>query len=377
MLRLFGLVAVGALVAGCAPQVGPDDWTLEPIPFQSAIGRTDFAFGMQGLAADGSGGFWARSGETLLHVGVDGETLAMPRSEDDRLLAGGGAIAALSGTELVVTRNERAPVLSVIDTTTMTVRDLPREPAVSNDDFGDFAFGDIAVHDGDAIVVRYQPRSTGYLDYQLLRVDLDDGARTLLYTAPLSLQDAPDAFPGVPPVDLDVDAEGRIYLATPSARIVLDAEGAELSAHEQAADHPRVAVGPSGRHRALVGRRARGVKDPGRDRGRIVRGERGDRPARELRQGRGVPHGRTLAERRRGAASAPLPVRRERRRLDRRLLGGGDRRRRRRGARAADAAREARLKARRPGLDKPDEDGLGSSTHRDEPGRPEREELRT
>lgn len=246
MLRLLGLVAVGALVAGCAPQVGPDDWTLEPIPFQSAVGRTDFAFGMQGLAADGSGGFWARSGETLLHVGVDGETLAMPRSEDDDLLAGGGTIAALSGTELVVTRNERAPVLSVIDTTTMTVRDLPREPAVSNDDFGDFAFGDIAVHDGDAIVVRYQPRSTGYLDFQLLRVDLADGARTLLYSAPLSLDDAPDAFPGVPPVDLDVDAEGRIYLATPSARIVLDAEGAELSAHEQAADHPRVAVGPDG-----------------------------------------------------------------------------------------------------------------------------------
>ena len=246
MLRLLGLATSVAVIAGCTPQVRPNDWTLEPIPFQSAVGRTDVAFGMQHLAADGSGGFWARSGETLLHVGADGATMAMSRGEDDDLLAGDGAMAALSATELVVIRNERAPVLSVIDTATMAVRDLPREPAVSNDDFGDFAFGDVAVHDGHAIVVRYQPRSTGYLDFQLLQVDLDDGARTLLYSAPLSLDDAPDTFPGVPPVDVDVDAEGRIYLATPSERIVLDAEGIELSADEQTADHPRVSVGPDG-----------------------------------------------------------------------------------------------------------------------------------
>ncbi|KJQ55455.1 hypothetical protein RS85_00734 [Microbacterium sp. SA39] len=247
MLRLFGLVAVGALLAGCSPQVGPDDWTLEPIPFETALGRTDFAFGMHQLATDGSGGFWASSGRSWLHVGGDGETLAMFSADDGDPLAGIGAMAALSDTEFVATRSTRVPVLSVLDTTTMKWRDLPGEPPVSSDDFGDFAFGDVAVHEGDAILVRYQPRPPdAYLDYQVLRVDLDDGSRTLLYSAPISLGDAPDSFPGVPPVDVDADADGRIYLATPSERIVLDAEGAVLSAEPQSADHPRVSVRPDG-----------------------------------------------------------------------------------------------------------------------------------
>jgi len=131
----------------------------------------------------------------------------------------------------------------------MTVRDLPGD-AVGDEgdlDFGDFEFGDVAVYDGDAIVVRYQPRPPeDYLDYEVLRVDLDSGARTLLHSGPVEIDEAPGARPGVPPIGIDVDDAGRVYLATPTARIVLAADGTELSREPQVADRPLVAVAPDG-----------------------------------------------------------------------------------------------------------------------------------
>ncbi|MFS6531299.1 hypothetical protein V8Z69_15625 [Microbacterium aurugineum] len=253
------------LVAGCTPQpvVGPDDWALEPIPFQSSFTGSgahaepaghpiDLAYGMHVLSADGEGGFWTASAGSWLHVGPEGETLARFDTEPDDPLTTVSAMAPLSATELVVLRGDRAhvmPVISVVDTTTMTTRGLPGD-AVGDDgdfDFGDFEFGDVAVHDGDAIVVRYQPRPPAeYLDYEVLRIDLDSGARTLLHSEPIELDDAPGARPGVPPIGIDVDDAGRVYLATPSARIVLAADGTELRREPQVANRPLVAVAPDG-----------------------------------------------------------------------------------------------------------------------------------
>lgn len=263
-LRTAGAVAVATLavlLAGCAPTPAPDEWTLEPLSFETTLRdhagasasqgsggeRTDLAFGFHSLAADGSGGFWAVSGGSWLHLGADGETLARFNADDQRL-GRVTAITALSPTELLVVRDDGAPVLAVLDIATMRMRDLPGEaPSGSgrSADFGDFAFGDVArTPTGDAIVVRYQPRPPGYLDYEVLRVDLDDGTRTVLFSESLSLKDAPAAAPGLPPVDIDVDPTGAIHLATPTARIVLEPDGSERSRIPQATSRPRVAVGP-------------------------------------------------------------------------------------------------------------------------------------
>lgn len=265
MLRGAAVVAAIMLVSGCTPQpaAGPDDWTLAPIPFQSSFtgsGRDaapagqpiDLAYGMHVLSADGAGGFWTASSGSWLHVGADGTTLARFTTEAGDPLTRIGAMVPLSATELVVLQGDRVhvmPMLSVLDTTTMTMRDLPGDIVGDEGDFdyGDFEFGDVAVHDGDAIVVRYQPRPPDdYLDYEVLRVDLDTGERTLLHSGPVALDDAPGARPGVPPIGIDVDAAGHVYLATPSARIVLAADGTELSREPQVADRPLIAVAPEG-----------------------------------------------------------------------------------------------------------------------------------
>jgi hypothetical protein len=265
MLRGAAVLAAIALASGCTPRpaVGPDDWILEPIPFQNSsagVGAEavpagqpiDLAFGMHVLSADGDGGFWTASAGSWLHVAADGKTLARFTTEPGDPLSRIGAMASLSATELVVVQGGRVhvmPMLSVLDTTTMTMRDLPGDIVGDEGDFdyGDFEFGDVAVHEGDAIVVRYQPRPPDdYLDYEVLRVDLDTGERTLLHSGPVELDDAPGARPGVPPIGIDVDATGRVSLATPSARIVLAADGTELSREPQVADHPLVAVAPDG-----------------------------------------------------------------------------------------------------------------------------------
>lgn len=264
---LCGAAAVAAVVltSGCTGQraAGPDDWALEPISFQSSfVGSgpeaapagppTDLSYGRHVLSADGAGGFWATSSGSWLHVGADGETLARFDTDPGAPVSRIGAMAPLSATELVVLQGDRAhvmPMVSVLDTTTMTMRDLPGDVVGDQGDFdyGDFEFGDVAVHDGDAIVVRYQPRPPdAYLDYEVLRVDLDSGTRTLLHSGPVALDEAPSARPGIPPIGIDVDSAGRVYLATPSARIVLAADGTELSRDRQVAEHPLVAVAPDG-----------------------------------------------------------------------------------------------------------------------------------
>ena len=265
MLHGVSVIAAITLIAGCSPQqaVGPDDWALEPISIQNSfVGEglkatpagqpTDLTYGMHVLSEDGAGGFWTTSSGSWLHVGADGETIARFEAEPGGPLARVSAMAALSATELVLLQGDRLhvmPMLSVLDITTMVVRDLPGDPVgdEGNLDFGDFEFGDVAVHEGDAIVVRYQPRpSDGYLDYEVLRVDVDSGARTLVHSGPIDLDDAPGARPGVPPIGIDVDDAGHIYLATPSARIMLAADGTELSREAQVADRPLVAVAPDG-----------------------------------------------------------------------------------------------------------------------------------
>jgi len=158
-------------------------------------------------------------------------------------------MAGLSPTELVLIHERGAPVLSVLDTTTMTLRDLPGEQPEGTgepDDLGDWIFADVAVQAQDAIIARYAPDDEAHVGLEVLRVDLDDGARTMLFAEPLLLPAATSASGGLPPVDIDVDGSGVIRIATPGARIVLDADGAELNRTAQEAELPHVAVSPAG-----------------------------------------------------------------------------------------------------------------------------------
>ncbi|WP_344010901.1 hypothetical protein [Microbacterium natoriense] len=243
--------AVAAVLAtaltGCAPQPGPSDWTLAPIPFGAE--RADIAYGMSHLTPDGDGGFWAVSSGSWLHVDAEEETVARFNAPLDSPLSRVTAMATLSPTELVVVRDEGAPVLAVLDTSTMSMRDLPGEaPSGSGGptDFGDFEFGDVAVQSGAAIVIRYRVGDDGALGYEVLRVSLDDGARTLLHSEPLDWSDAPGSSPDLPPVDVDVDATGAVHIATRTARVVLEPDGAERSRAAQNAERPHVAVAADG-----------------------------------------------------------------------------------------------------------------------------------
>lgn len=256
----IGALMTAALIVGCTPQIEPDDWTLEPIAFETtpqddptsarpstdSSPRTDFTFGFYALAADGDGGFWAASGSSWLHVGADDETLAYFHTDPEDPLSSVTAMAALSPSKLLVIRDQGLPVLAVLDTATMTMTDLPGEaPSGSGDawNFGDYAFADVAADAGDAILVRLVPRRDALLDYEVLRVSLADGARALLHTGTVSW---PENGPELPSIDVDVDAGGAIHLATPDARIVLEPDGSERSSTPQSATHPRVAVAPDG-----------------------------------------------------------------------------------------------------------------------------------
>lgn len=260
----LALASAVAFLAGCTPPPdppGPDDWTLEPIAIDTQVewrpgepasraprdgagagSLADVSFSMTQLAADGTGGFWAESAGSFLHVGADGETLA--RFSDEQL-AQVIAISSSTPQELVVARAGAAPAIAVLDTTTMTMRDVP-DTAAGGGDSSLFQYVDVATWDGDAIVAHVRPERIGYLALEILRIDLEDGQRSLLHTEPIALDEAPMSFPDVPPVRLDVDGEGVIHLAVPSARVLLEADGTERARTPQTADFPLVAVRPDG-----------------------------------------------------------------------------------------------------------------------------------
>src|SRR5690606_34738098 len=69
----------------------------------------------------------------------------------------------------------------------------------------------------------------------------------LLHREPFTPGDeSMDPLPTLPAVDLDVDAQGRIYVATPSYRLVLAPDGSELTRATQSATRPIVTVRPDG-----------------------------------------------------------------------------------------------------------------------------------
>ncbi|MGP6177080.1 hypothetical protein ACTU6U_07265 [Microbacterium sp. A196] len=252
------LLALSSGLSGCAPALGVGDWKLEPISWDAqTFGDVDVAFGMSTVAADGVGGFWSGSAGSWLRVGADGETLARFNIEVEHPLHGIGDVAALSPTELVAVRSrnepDATPGLSLVDMETLEYTDVPMKPLPEDEpdpagfDFGDFMFGALAVHDGDAYVIRYQPTPpTPAIDSEVLRIDLDTGEREVVHREALTFDESTPSAPGAPPVDIDVDAEGRIYLATPANRIVLAPDGTELSRTAQSATRPVVAVRPDG-----------------------------------------------------------------------------------------------------------------------------------
>lgn len=264
MMRLAAVAIAVVMLSACTPPVGDDDWRLEPIafrnsstgqpgdayfgdtPFAGGGARIDVAVGMSLLAADGVGGFWASSSGSWLHVGANGETLARFTTQPGEPLSRIDAMVPLSVTEFLVVHDEHEPVLAVLDTTTMSMRDVPGGALSGPGEYGEYVLADIATHDGDAIVVRYQPHPPEQIDYELLRIDLTDGRWTSLRSATMTLPATSAGEGGMPQIEVDADATGRVFLATPSARIVLGPDGAERSSTSQSADSPGVAVRPDG-----------------------------------------------------------------------------------------------------------------------------------
>lgn len=260
----FAILATltGVILVGCAPQTTPDAWTLEPLSFETGVQEeptgprsphdsaqsTDLAFGFHVLSDDGANGFWAVSGSGWLHIDAEDRTRARFNVEPGDPLSSVTSMDSVSPTELVVVRDDGTPRVSLLDTSSMTMSDLPGEaPSGSGDavGFGDYALADVAVDatTATAVLLRLAPRPDGSLDLDVLRIALTDGERALVHSEPIAWS---GSGPDLPEVDVDVDDSGTILLATPDARVVLAADGTERARTPQSAAHPRVASAPDG-----------------------------------------------------------------------------------------------------------------------------------
>ena len=389
---LLALTSAVVLLTGCtAPPVppvppGPDDWTLEPIAIDVGVesrpgdatadasvagdgDAVDVSFGMQMLAADGSGGFWAESSGSWVHVGSDGRTLARFNSDLDDPLSAIIAMAPLATEELIVARAGGSPAIAVLDTTTMTMRDVPGT-AAGGGESALFQYADVAARDGAVVVAHMRPDRVGYMTLEVLLVDLEDGEQTVLHAEPVALSESPQTFPDVPPVRLDVDAEGAIHLALPSARVVLNADGTERTRTPQTASLPQVAVRPDGTALWWGGGASRATATAA-----IVGGSPEARQSIESRASCGPPADALRLSDGRGEHPLPFLC------ASHDAVWTGS-------AWVVAAGGEAdgvlvrvtppkSLDGTAAGLDKRAADALGSTTHRDEPGKPERKEPRT
>ncbi|UYO97260.1 hypothetical protein OED01_00590 [Microbacterium sp. M28] len=237
------LLALALGVTGCTT-ASPEDWRLESIAFRSPD-RTDVAFGMAKVTGDGEGGFWSASSNSWLHVDADGETAARFNADVDEPLSDATAMATLAPGRLVVVSGE-VPSLAIVDTSDMSMIEVPVETG-DVDPLGVLRpYGDVAAHDGVVHLVRYAFSDPTGPQAGIVRIPLAGGAATIVHTERLAFADPEEACRGLPPVAIDVSADGRLFIATPAHRIVLDHHGVELSREPQKAERPVVAVAPDG-----------------------------------------------------------------------------------------------------------------------------------
>lgn len=249
--RRIAVVAVAllaALATGCSAPADPTAWTLEPIPFTTALGSTDVAYAQAALAPDGSGGFWGVSSTTWLHVGADAETRAHFNADVGAPGAPPAMIAALSSTVLLTADREplsrHASRLGVLDVGDMSWHDVA---SVITDD-GMASITGIAARDRHAVVALLRPMAPGTegpFTLEVVRIGLDDGSRTELRRESIA-RTAAEQGRFAATTAIEILADGSVLLGTPNGLSLLAADGTELDGIPSSEPVPAIAVAPSG-----------------------------------------------------------------------------------------------------------------------------------
>ncbi len=235
--RGFVAVAQATALASCTAPLEPvpaDAWILTPIEYDNAFTDDeeavaepiDVAYPMQ-LIDDTAGGVWGYSGGSWLHLDAEGRTLERWNDEDSSTIDG---LAAITPTLLVasgISADPDAPYgLHLVDTERRSWTLLRPESA---------RVGAIAVIGGEVYAVVYSMTDP---TYTVQRIDILDRSVSTAVTP---------ALEGTVDVAIAVDLFGTIHLATPTERIVVDADGAVVSRASAVSPRPHVAVDDDGR----------------------------------------------------------------------------------------------------------------------------------
>lgn len=232
-LRALVAVVLTAALAGCTAPLEPvpaDAWILTPLRYDNAPTEegepgpaqpTDVTYPMQ-LIDDTAGGVWGYSAGSWLHLDAEGRTLARYNDRGSSVIEG---LAAVTPTLLVASGISADPDaaygLHLVDTELQSWTLLRAEAG---------RVGAVAVTGGEVYAVVY---SITEPTYTVQRVDILDRAVSTAVTP---------ALEGTVDVAIDVDLVGTVHLATPTERIVVDAEGAVVSREPAASTRPHVAV---------------------------------------------------------------------------------------------------------------------------------------
>jgi len=212
----------------------PDDevWVLDPIVSaysdDPSVPDTDVFVPLQ-LFDDTAGGFWANSNSTYLHFGATGELINRvdwPALDAKWTMSGKDSITpSRIAVGAVWSDGDLFGDILVLDLAT-------REQSVVHHQ--ESPVGNLAVSGDTVVFISYSAVDVN--SFEIRRVSLTTGE--VEYLAKLDGAGAK--------ADVDVDADGAIYVASNLANITLDSGGHVLDTVSRKSENPQVAVSPSG-----------------------------------------------------------------------------------------------------------------------------------
>lgn len=236
LAALLGLTACSATPA--------DPWLITPIEYDNAMdgqamSRIDVTYAMRHLSDDTAGGLWTESSGSWLHLDESGETVS--RFNDELLFTVHG-ISAVSPTVLAVSRTRRDGVgdtgsgLFLFDT---AARSWERVEVAAA------SVGDVVVADDGRIVFveflepvagRHRPGDPPRV-FAIRAIDTAGRQTTLL---------APGVARSASVVEVDMDANGTVFLSTERQTLRVEPDGAATTLLSYPVQAPVLSVGPAG-----------------------------------------------------------------------------------------------------------------------------------
>jgi len=221
---LAGVLAL----AGCTTPA-QSGWSLTPVSIEagSSASATDTFLPLE-LTSDTRGGFWGESEGVWIHVnaaGVTTESLPGATIGDGWRLSGA---TALSPTRILVSTvwidGEHFGEILLVDTATSQQRSILKR---------DRGIGDVATAGG---VIYFTEYEAGTAIFSVRGLELASG----------NMWDVASVDGDGALASIDADEKSNVYVATESARTVMDNSGTVITSESRVARNPGVAVSPGG-----------------------------------------------------------------------------------------------------------------------------------